>query len=72
MTDVEACNRYEDSYVLMRMDSIESDMGTVLFIGDNEREIKDVLYGMENHAYCGIIEGANLLRSMGGVVVTSG
>jgi hypothetical protein len=72
MTDVEACDRYEDSYVIMRMDSIESDMGTVLFVGDNEKEMEDVLAGLEDNGYCGIIEGANLLKSLGRVVVTNG
>jgi hypothetical protein len=72
MTDNEASSLYRDSYIIIRMDSIESDMGTVLFVGDNENELHDVFRGMTDRAYCGIIEGANLLRSMGGVVVTNG
>jgi hypothetical protein len=73
MTDNEASELYRDSYIIIRMDSIESDMGTVLFVGDNEKEMEDVLTGLEDNGYCGIVEGVNLMDTMGGlVVVTNG
>ena len=68
MTDVEASERYPDSWIIMRMDSINSDFGTILFIGDNENEIISLVVQI-NEPFCGVIEGLNHRRSLGGVVV---
>ena len=68
MTDVEASERYPDSWIIMRMDSISSDFGTILFIGDNENEIISLVMQI-NEPFCGVIEGLNHRRSLGGVVV---
>jgi hypothetical protein len=71
MTDVGAAEKYPDSYILMRMDDYESDMGTVLCVGDSEKELTFLLAGFENKLHCGIIEGLNQkLNSLGGVVVS--
>ena len=35
MTDIEATVHYPDSYIIFRRDSTGSEVGTVLYIGDN-------------------------------------
>ena len=68
MTDIEASERYPDSFIIMRMDWMDSQMGTVLYVGDNQNEIISLV--MELHEpFCGVIEGLNHQRSLGGVVV---
>jgi hypothetical protein len=69
MTDIEASERYPDSYIAMRKDSMTSQMGTVLFVGDNEGELMGLIMCLDDPTYCGVREGLNLQRSLGGVVV---
>ena len=69
MTDIEASERYPDSYIAMRMDDRISQMGTVLFIGDNQSELFRVVLNLDNPMHCGVHEGINLQNSLGGVVV---
>jgi hypothetical protein len=71
MSSNEAAERYPDSYIIMRMDSmdISNQMGTVLYVGDKQREIFSVLVNLKDSNLCGVSEGMNLRRSLGGVVV---
>ena len=73
MTSVDASEKFPDSYIIMRMDGFESDIGTVLFTGKNKNELRAILRGLENQMFCGIIEGVNFGRNcIGGVVVAHG
>ena len=71
MTANEASERYPDSFILMRMDSTNpsDDMGTVLFIGDDGDELFSLVMKLDDPSNCGVTEGLNHLRSLGGVVV---
>ena len=70
MTRNEASERYPDSFIIMQMDSMDlsDDIGTVLYIGDNRRELYAVIASL-NQPFCGILEGLNHQRSLGGVAV---
>ena len=65
MTHNEAAEKYPDSYIIMQMDSIDSKMGTVLYVGDNQREIISVLMSFDA-PFCGVVDGMNHRRSLGG------
>ena len=71
MTDIEASERYPDSFIIMRMDSmdISNQMGRVLYIGNNQSELISLIMEFEDLSNCGVVEGLNLQRSLGGVVV---
>jgi hypothetical protein len=71
MTANEASERYPDSYIAMRMDSMDIShrMGTVLYIGDNHAELFSLVMELDDPSRCGVSEGLNLRRSLGGVVV---
>ena len=72
MTANEASELYPDSFILMRMDSMDiSDrMGSVLYIGDTQRELFALVMQLEDPSLCGIIEGINhQYSSLGGVVI---
>jgi hypothetical protein len=72
MTRNEASEHYPDSYIVMQMDSMKlsDDVGTVLYMGDNERELYRLILSL-NQPYCGVLEGINLMRNcLGGVVVS--
>ena len=68
MTDIEASEHYPDSFIIMSMDSMDSQMGTVLYVGDNQNEVISLVMGL-SEPFCGVIEGLNHQRSLGGVVV---
>jgi len=68
MTDNEACVHYPDSYILIRRDSMYGETGIVLYIGDNMGELITLSMTL-NEPFCGIVEGLNYRRSLGGVVV---
>ena len=70
MTRNEASEHYLDSFIVMQMDSmnLSDDIGTVLYIGDNRRELYALITSL-NKPFCGIVEGLNHRRSLGGVVV---
>jgi len=71
MTANEASERYLDSYIVMQMDSMKlsDDVGTVLYVGDNERELYRLIVSL-NQPYCGVVEGLDIQRNcLGGVVV---
>jgi hypothetical protein len=68
MTDIEAAVKYPDNFIIFRKDSRNSVMGTVLFIGNDYDEMSDMLMDMEDPTNCGVIEGMNHRRSLGGVV----
>jgi hypothetical protein len=72
MTDHEAAERYPDSYILKRLDSMKLSthiMCTVLYVGDNRSELYNVLGEMDDPHLCGISEGLHLQNSLGGVVI---
>jgi len=71
MTSNEASERYPDSYILMRMDSMNpsDDMGFVLYIGDDGDELFSLAMKFDNPTNCGVSEGLNLQSSLGGVVI---
>ena len=68
MTDNEASEHYPDSYVAVRRDGMDSETGTILYVGYNMGELLSLIID-RNDAYYGIVEGLNLGRSLGGVVV---
>ena len=72
MTSIEAKKHYPNNYIIMRMDNMEDDTGTILYIGDTEEELNDVLVTLRksgNSHLCGILEGNNRQCTLGGVVV---
>jgi hypothetical protein len=72
MTLNEAAERYPDSYFIRRRDSRKLSthmMCTVLYVGDNQSELYDVLGEMDDPNLCGVSEGLHLQSSLGGVVV---
>ncbi|MDR2571794.1 MAG: hypothetical protein LBD23_16070 [Oscillospiraceae bacterium] len=71
MTSNEATERYPDNYILVRMDNMNpsDDMATVLYIGDDRRELFSLVMQLDDPTNCGVSEGINLQRSLGGVVV---
>ena len=68
MTGNETSEQYPDIYIIMRMDSMFSEMGTVLYIGDDENEIISLVMQIDE-PFCGVIDGLNFRRSLGGVVL---
>ena len=68
VTDNEASELYPDSYILMSRDSMYGELSTVLYIADNMGELIDLAMA-QNNSLCGIVEGLNYRRSLGGVVV---
>jgi len=70
MTRNEASERYPDEFIIMQMDSMDlsDDVGTVLYVGDTERELYGVVKSV-GLPFCGVVDGLNHRRSLGGVVV---
>ena len=68
MTNNEASENYPDNYIAVQRGSMDSDTGTVLYVGDNIGELITLIVE-RNEPFCGIVEGLNLQRSLGGVVV---
>ena len=68
MTDIEASERYPDSYIAMRKDSRTSQMGVVLYVGDSQSELMKLILNLDDSTYCGINIGMNLKCTLGGVV----
>ena len=70
MTRNEASERYPDNYILIRWDgkNPSDTIGTVLYIGDDRREMFSLAVNQNDPANCGVSEGLNLQRSLGGVV----
>ena len=71
MTANEASARYPDEFIIMQMDSMDlsDDVGTVLYVGDERRELYALVVSL-GLPYSGIVEGLNYYRnSLGGVVV---
>ena len=71
MTRNEAAERFPDSFILMQMESMSpSDrFGTVLFVGDDGDELFALAMRLDNPSLCGVVDGLNHRRSLGGVVV---
>ena len=71
MTRNEASERYPDNFIVMQMDSMDlsEDVGTVLYVGDNRRELYPLIISL-NQPFCGVVAGLNHYRNdLGGVVV---
>ena len=73
MTANEASVQYPDDFILMRMDSMNpsDDMGSILFIGDDSDELYSLVMKLDDRSNCGVVEGLNHMRSLGGIVVGS-
>lgn len=71
MSSNETSERYPNSYILFRRDSrvLSNDMGTVLYVGDDGDELFALAMKFDNPTNCGVLEGLNLQRSLGGLVV---
>ena len=71
MNTYEAAEKYPDSYILMRTETtdLSNRMGTILYIGDTQDEAIAALISLENRHLCGVIEGLNHQRSLGGIVI---
>ena len=72
MTRIEAKRSYPNNYIIMRMDNMEDDIGTILYVGDTEEELQDVIVKLRKSGksnLCGILEGDNKQCTLGGVVV---
>ena len=69
MTDIEASEKYRHEYVIMRMDDFDGDTGTVLYVGDNEKELNRLLSQIDDPSMCGVIEGVSLQCTLGGIEV---
>ena len=70
MTSNDASVLYPDSYIVIQRDSMDlsDDVVTVLYVGDNERELYALIVSL-NKSLCGVSEGINHRRSLGGIVV---
>jgi len=70
MTRNEASSRYPDEFVIMQMDSMDlsDEVGTVLYVGDNEKELYALVVSL-SLPFSGVLDGLNHRRSLGGVVV---
>jgi len=70
MTRNEASERYPDEFIIMQMDSmnLSDDVGTVLYVGDTERELYGVVKSLAL-PFSGVVDGLNHRRSLGGIVV---
>ena len=69
MTKDEAVERYPNSIIAMQKDSRESNVGTVLCIGNDDSDVISFLRTLDARPECLIMEGRNLRCSLGGVVV---
>ena len=71
MTSNEAAEHYPDCYIVFRRDSMNpsNNMGAVLYVGDDRRELFSLVTKLSDPTNCGVSEGINLQRSLGGVVV---
>ena len=70
MTIDEAAERYPDSFIVMNMDNpdISNDIGTVLYVVDNQKEA----FSLQIHSNIPlgiVIEGLHHQYSLGGVVI---
>jgi len=71
MTRNEATERYPNDYILIRWRNNHNpsdDIGTVLYVGDDDGELFSLVTKL-NDPSCGVSEGLNLQRSLGGLVV---
>ena len=71
MTRNEASAHYPDDFIIIQMDSMDlsDDVGTVLYVGDNQRELYALVVSL-NLPFSGVVEGLNYYRNdLGGVVV---
>ena len=70
MTRNEASAYYPESFIIMQMDSMDlsDDVGTVLYVGDNQRELYSLVVSL-SLPFSGVVEGLEHRRSLGGVVV---
>ena len=68
MTDMEASVQYPDNYIIMGMEGMNSAYGRALYVGDSFEEAMSQLMKIKE-PYCGIVEGLNHQRSIGGIVI---
>jgi hypothetical protein len=65
----EAASLYPKSYIVMRFEDMESQIGEILYACDTEDEALTQIFGLDDRTLCGYIEGSYLRRRLGGVVV---
>jgi len=71
MTKNEASERYPDEFIIMQMDNadLSDDVGSVLYVGDNQRELFALVVNIGS-PLTGVVMGLNYYRNcLGGVVV---
>jgi len=73
MTRNGASARYPDEFIIMQMDSMDlsDDVGTVLYVGDNERELYALVVSLGS-PFTGVVMGLNYYRNCFGGVVVNG
>jgi hypothetical protein len=71
MTINEATERYPNNYIVMRMDNrdISNDMGTLLYIGDDQEETISLMGESDATNRYLFAEGLHLMSTLGGVAV---
>jgi hypothetical protein len=63
LTSIQTCEKYPDNYVLMRMDSRDPmSLGDLLFIGDEQMEMLNVMLTLNDGARYKVIEGTNFRK----------
>ena len=62
----EASAKYRDGYVIMRLEGMNSEMGTVLYAGDTEKEMISLVMSLDI-PYCVVLTGLNHQNSLWGV-----
>ena len=71
MTKNEATELYPNSYILIYWDNAKvfDETGTVLYIGDDRKELFSLVMQQDDPTNYGVSEGLNLQRSLGGLII---
>ena len=70
MTGDEACAKYPNDFILVRMDSMDLNIeGMIIYVGDDYGELFRLAGTLDDPSLCIVLEGLNHQRSLGGVVV---
>ena len=71
MTVNEASEKYENDYILIRMDSRNPsiNMGTVLYVGDDGDELFSLVMKLDDPSLYRVAEGLNHRCNLGGIVI---
>jgi len=69
MTKQEAADHYPDKMIIIKLDDMDSDIGSVICVGDDDSDLINFLNTLEDDTECLITEGRHLRCCLGGVVV---